>query len=962
MKTLAHLAFAALFCAQAEAQLQIQVQPLEKPAPLRVPAEPRMARIIINGDDGEEEEERNKDRAGGEKGQMLEFSEGSQLHGALISLDGAKKELTWRGQDGAAKIDFPLAQIARLDFGAADKVEVKTRVTVKLIGGDWLAADLLGLRDKQLQLRLGDGTALNVDRSRVEWIYFSKGSAAECYEGPVSFMGWSSQGGWTYREGALRASQPSVVGRTFDALPDRVEYRFEFDQGTSMRAFSVMLHGADPLARNMTQGMLRLMVNGTSLQFWAQTGDNMKQEQVDLTKFFPAPPKALDGAPVKVKPIRWRIFEDHVAGRIVLFMDGRKVGDWNTVKGKAGENRGAFVFQPMSWNANTEQSLSKILVTPWNGFVPEDNAIEDVRPKMDQAVMANGDLKEGEIESVTADKIKVGAALLARDQISLLRFARAGNPPDEDPPAGRVRLAQRGEFDAASLNFRDGRLQARTGFAGELVLPVAALRDIEFSHIAPVPGKPVDTLVFKNGDQLRGSLESAGDGQRLHWRAAAGSPPVEMDTARVAGVVLATRADRPVARLGVLARLRNGDLLSGDFVALERENLVIENGGAGRVTLPRDRVQALYFSSNGALPVVDGASEHEVWESGIDFNRSSAEAKKRRLAEGKPQPSAWSYFDGAFALKKVNSRNNSYNSGTINLGRVIEAMPSRVDFSFDVLLSKKGQFYFTVYLFTEPDNPGYIMQVHQGGMYVYDTGGLARARGGVQQLQVQFGDKIRMDAMQHRARVLADRVTGRVTLLMDGVVMGQFGPRSSAPPRNLARGVGLVQQQNMPVTFANLWVAPWNGQIPGQELPGATAQDSVLLANGDEAQGTIGTGTPEIIQITSEAGTLDLPVNRLTTIDFGGRATEPAGGIRLRLNDRSVLTVSSYRIENGLVSGKNPLIGDIKFPLSALQELVFTPSTPPVVPAKPGEQGPNNPPARILRGGIGVGNGVVVFD
>jgi hypothetical protein len=781
-------------------------------------------------------------------------------------------------------------------------------------------------------------------------MYFSKGSAAECYEGPLSLMGWASQGGWTYREGALRVTQPGVVGRGFDALPDRVEYRFEFDQGTSMRAFSVMLHGADPLGRNMTQGMLRLMVNGTSLHFLAQMGDNMKQEQVDLTKFFPAPPKALDGAPAKVKPIRWRIFEDHVAGRIVLFMDGRKVGDWATAKGKSGENRGAFVFQSMASSANSEQAISKIVVTPWNGFVPEDNAIEDARPKTDQVMLATGDLREGEVESVTGDKIKVGSALLARDQVSLVRFARGGNPPAEAPPAGRVRLAQRGEFDAATLNFRDDRLFVRTAFAGELALPVAALRDIEFSHAAPAPANPVDTLVFKNGDQLRGALEAAGDGQRLHWRAALGASAVEMDTAKVAGVVMASRADRPAARLGVLARLRNGDLLSGDFVALERENLVLDNGGAGRVTLPRERVQTLYFAGNGALPVVDGASEHETWEAGIDFNRNSAEMRKRRMAENKPLPSPWAYFDGAFTLKKMSTRNPSYNSGggALNLGRVVEAMPTRVDFSFDVLLAKKGQFYFTAYLFTEPDNPGYVMQVHQGGMYVYDTGGLARARGGVQQLQVQFGDRIRMDAMQHRVRVLADRVTGRMTLLLDGLVMGQFGPKSSAPPRNLGRGVGLVLQQNMPVTIANLWVAPWNGQVPGEGLTGS-AQDNVLLANGDEAQGTIGMGTPETIQITSEAGTLDLPVNRLTTIDFGGKAVEPSGGIRLRLSDRSVLTVSSYRIENGSVTCKNPLLGEMKFPLSTLQELIFTPSLPPVTPAKTGEKEPVNPPARLIR-------------
>jgi len=898
-------------------------------------------------------EEQKSDEASPAAAQVLEFSDGSRLHGTLEALDGAKKEIVWRGAEASAPIAFPLSQVSHWEFSPTGKVEVKARATVKFTGGDWLAADVTGLREGKVQLRLGDGTALAVDRAHVEWIYFSKTAAPECYDGPQNLSGWVSNGGWTYRDGALRASQPSVIGRLFEALPDQVEYQFEFDQGAGARAFAVLLHGPDPAARGFGQGMVRLMVNDANLQLWAQQADNMKQEQVDLSKILPAPTKAADGSP-KRKPMRWRIFEDRPTGRLVVFIDGHKVADWNIGKGKVGENRGCFSFQPMAWNANAEQSLSKIRVMPWDGFVPVDNAIEDARPKADQVVLADGETKDGRIESMTSDTVKLGGVPLAREKIALLRFARPANPPDGAPSMARVRLAQRGEFDVAAVGFNDGKMRLRTNFGGELALPIAALRGVEFAHLAPVGGKPVDVLLFKNGDQLRGLLESAASGQKLRWRAAPGTPPVEMETARVAGVVIAPRGDRPPAKSGVLARCRNGDFVAGDLGALDKERLTLESAAAGSLRIPRDRVHALYFSTDGKLPVVDGAWEHERWEAGLDLNqRGRIEEGRKKAVEGKPAPSLWTYFDGAFTVKRASAnRSNAYNNGNFNLGRVIEELPQRVDFSFDVI-GKKNQVFFSAHLFSEPEQSGYMMQIHPAGLFIYDTGGQQRGRGMLQQQQIQFGGKVKADAPQHRIRVLADRPSGRVTLVVDGVVVGNFGPKAGAPPRNLGRGLGLTAQQNMACTFANLWIAPWNGQLPGIEPVAATPLDSVLLANGDEAQGTVGTATPNSLQLESEVGVLDLPVKRLTTVEFAARASESASGVRFRLADRSVFTATAYRIENATVVCQTAVAGEVTFPLGSVQEIVFAPAaTPP--PAKVGEKPAISLPAgaAFQRGGV----------
>ena len=98
---------------------------------------------------------------------------------------------------------------------------------------------------------------------------------------------------------------------------------------------------------------------------------------------------------------------------------------------------------------------------------------------------------------------------------------------------------------------------------------------------------------------------------------------------------------------------------------------------------------------------------------------------------------------------------------------------------------------------------------------------------------------------------------------------------------------------------------------------------TVLLANGDETHGTIGSITPELVQLDSEVGAMELPASRLTAIDFGGPPVERRAGARLRLANGGILTLKNYRIENRTMVGESELAGELKLPLEAVQELVF---------------------------------------
>jgi len=861
--------------------------------------------VIFGGEEGSEPAPAAPDPAGP---QVLEFTGGQRIHGTLEALDLTLGEILWRRPDASAPLPIPLAQISRWSFDTKPAAEARPAATVKFTGGDWLTAEVTAIQGDKVQLQLPDGTPLTTSRAHIEWIYFSKTTAAETYDGPTSLAGWTSAGSWSYREGALRATTPSPISRMFQALPDRVEYRLTVDQGEVGNAFTLSLHNRHAAMRGLNRGMIQLMLRASSLNLWASIGGNFQSVQTDLTKVLGNPAGRGKG------PMQFRVFEDFTKGRLLVFMNGRKAAEWAIDKGEPGKNGGAFQFQPTSWSGENEQSISQIRILPWDGREP---GAEEERAS-DSVSVVGGEVKRGTLTSwdgrvakLTAEK---GAVTVPVDQIALLRFRRPENPTDDEAPVAHVRLAGRGEFDAVKLDWRDGKLQVRTNFGGALALAPAAIAEIEFNREAGQAPLAEDVLVFKNGDRLRGALEGADDSGKLRWRASRTTAAVEFASTHVAGVQFTPRV--PGLPGGTVARFRNGDWLGGRFVTLDREQLVLDTAAAGQLTAPRAAVKALYFSTDGAPAISDGASDHDVWERGLELNTGTSALRKKLQSAGSP----WSYFAGTYSQARPG--NTDYNRvGGLHLGRMFETLATRTEISFTVT-SPRMPAFCSAQLFTEPTNPGYMLHLSSVGLSLYDMNPRPRGRG-VSQQQFPFGKEITPNARERHLRFLAERTTGRLTILVDGIIVAQINPKASDDPRKLGRGIMITPQSNLPCTFSNLWVGPWNGVVPGKTPEPNPAPETVALANGDEVQGTVEMATPTMVKVASEVGPLDLPVERLTMVDFGGLPVERGTGTRLHLAGHGTLTVSTWRIENETLICRSEIAGELKLPLAAVQEIVF---------------------------------------
>ena len=575
---------------------------------------------------------------------LIEFFDGRQFHGTIESLDLAHRELTWRRNDSDAPLVISTTDISRLCFDVSSQQEGNPvtmqfglpqapptdpqgnhgRATVKFAGGDWLTAEVANILDNKIRLELADHSPLVVDRNQVEWIYFPKGAAPECFEGPTSMAGWVSGGGWSYRDGALRASTPTQIGRNLGSLPDQVEYQFEIDQGNLVGAFTFNLHGRFGAGmETAAQRMIQCMLRANTLNVYGNGGANFRSQQVDLTK---STGTALDGRikPGKNNPVLFQVFEDYTGGRLLIYINGHKAGEWELEKGESGRNGGGFSFQPTVWNSASEQTLSKIQVVPWDGRLPDD-APNEAGAAPDHVLLADGTTQDGKFVDLASGTVRLRAEgntfETPRDQVRMLRFQHHDPATEAAPAIANLRLAEGGEFDAASVTWQDGKFDVQTRF-GTRVESCRYRWPRSWNCASPRPRRRWPwPRTCSSSRMATGSKVISNPWPRMKSCAGAWAnrtKAVEFALTHVLGMRRDGQEPSAQKRIDCAVRFRNGDWLAGQFLTLDKNELVFDTADVGQVTVSRAQVRTLYFSRDGALPISDGASDDREWLRGLD--------------------------------------------------------------------------------------------------------------------------------------------------------------------------------------------------------------------------------------------------------------------------------------------------------------------------------------------------------
>jgi hypothetical protein len=847
--------------------------------------------------------------------QTIELVDGSQIHGQLVSF--GKTELVWQRADASTPIVFPPSEVRRIVLGkAVSAADSQADATLKLAGGDWLTGKLSTFSGGKFTLDAGADAPLEIDRSRVEWMYLSKNSpdAFEGPKGPAGFAGWEPGGAatWDYVDDSLVATQTSPITRNFAVMPERMDIQFTAGDGGNQNRGLTLWIQPEGRASGYGPGSVYLRFQSNTVSATSYDGAAIKT----FTNTFKQDDARID------KTSHYRLLFDRKSGRIHVRVNGVNAADWQLpVPVKYARAGGALTFQPTYWTSETSWTLSNVKVLPWDGDSLPDG--DPDHPGADILKAATTERRFGVLESIVPASVRFSGKEFPRTEPLFIRPAR--KPVDIQTGAvARVWLAQRGEFDVLGLGFKDGVLKARTSFAGDIALPVSAVRAVQFAHrqsaIAEDAATLSDTLIFKNGDQLKGKLVAAGSAERLRWKPVNGGSEVQFDASRIAGVQLkGGPLPGPGTSGAVTVRWQNGDWLPGDLVGLENGRLEIQSPKLGRVEIAREGLEALYFGNGEVSSTWDGSSEREKWMEGAvapgfwNANRVSSKGAKK-VAQ-------WIYFDGAFTLAPTVKATNGEGP---NIGRSFDALPDKCVVSF-VMYSPGISPAFSAQFFFDDNKPGVMVQTSGDFAYLYDMSPRAAGRvvGNAQQ-QLEFGSAAGEPGKPRRYTFFCERSKGRFWMAVNGEFVGSLSRKGAQDSPKPGRSISIAPQMaNGQSTISELWVGAWSGVLPPPV--GTVPQDSIALVNGDGTSGIVTKADADSLFVQCDVGEIEIPAKRATIVQFAPSSERLKPGVRLRLVGAGCITVETFRFEKGAVIGTSPTIGEFRVPVEQVSEIVFAP-------------------------------------
>ena len=269
-------------------------------------------------------------------------------------------------------LTFSPQDVRRIVFaGPPDAQAAKANATIKLNGSDWLTGDLLGTQAGKFRLAIPGAGDLEIERGKIEWLYLSKTTPPDAYEGPTGPMGARGLGhGRTGRRGCVglcgrrsrREGRDATHVRRFEALSERLDIEFSAsDGGNAIRGLTLWLQPGLQ-SRGYSKGSVYLRFQANNITANTYDGSNMKNFSASVPEDKNPP-----------KETRYRILQDKRSGKLIIFVNGKKVADWDTQGLTEFGQGGSLSWQPeLHWSSNMTWTLSKVRVRPWDGNIEPD--------------------------------------------------------------------------------------------------------------------------------------------------------------------------------------------------------------------------------------------------------------------------------------------------------------------------------------------------------------------------------------------------------------------------------------------------------------------------------------------------------------------------------------------------------------------------------------------------------------
>ena len=792
----------------------------------------------------------------------------------------------------------------------AEKKTAVATATLKLPGGDWLFGGVTSADGETFALKLADGTVLAIPRAPVEWLHFGAQPApAFGFAGSVlDLESWPVRTSGTQMEvagGTLTLRDGWMLGRALTP-PKRFEVAFEVPE-ESEAGLRLWIQPFGPQPNSYGTGTVALVFGKKEISHCIYIR-KFEHKKTALPK---------EAAGVK-GPVDYRVLYDGVGRHLAVLRNGVLLGDWKFLEDADKEEKNAaaddeernITINGLCFDSEEHGNLpglrfNRLRVQPWDGALPKSGAEE---PEGDRLTVGKESPEMGRLESVAEKELVFSGEKKPRAEGTFIQLHKTA--PSLAEADAMLVFGQQGEVSVAGLEIRGGRALGRAAFAPALDLPAAALQTIVFPRRAEKTPPPLDALVFQNGDELRGTLLSAAAGAALRWKMANGQE-LEMQTARLAGVRFAATggAGKPAATATV--ELRNGDRLGGEFVALDERQLRFQHAQLGTLAIAREQLWSLF--PNPHFAVCDGGGDAVAGQ--VSRVKKEGDGQRRALAA----PST--VLDGNYIFRGQPGGSRGEESSGLNVPAA--EIPERFELRFDATEAGENPPNFGLILGTKKNQGTLNATFNYFQLYLSMQNPKARRQ---DSRNIPLRDKFPDASSRMALRVFVDRKVGTTAFYINGALILRTGQQAAERLPGLGEVVSITASPNQAdsvTILSNLWIGPWNGELPrpGEGVPPLTA-----LANGDSAPSVpvkMGDGK---FTVESEAGPLELPLEKVQAVEFGGVMTPGKAAARIRLADGGAVHVDGFRWDGKDLAAHSAILGDLRFAAGAVGELIFDPA------------------------------------
>jgi hypothetical protein len=410
-------------------------------------------------------------------GSVLEFVDGSMLHGQLQGMD-LEHGLSWLYPEARAAIHFQPAHIDFIRFTHAEKVSLLPTCHLRFVNGDDLFGSISNLEGGQLSFRTWFGGTMAIPRAAVRTINFLSRGYRIAYEGPFDASGWvmgnnNAPQCWTYRDGCFIGSGSGTLARDLDLTNSST---IEFDLAWS-GPYALLVHLYSDALDHLDYN------NGSCLVEFSPT-------QVTFHHIPALAPlrSFIGGAPLPggadQRKIHATIQCNKEEGTIAVFVNNLLVKSWNAEGGLRGPGTG-LLFQGVVLPGVTIR-LSDFKISQWEGrYEPDTSSTND-----ETIHFVNHDRAGGKITGIKDGKVTLALGATTLDvpleRVTQINLAGPSASPEPSGPWDvRAHFPGGGSLSFQLERWDSHGVAGKSSIFGPLDFPPGAVRQMEFNLNRP---------------------------------------------------------------------------------------------------------------------------------------------------------------------------------------------------------------------------------------------------------------------------------------------------------------------------------------------------------------------------------------------------------------------------------------------------------------------------------------------